>query len=701
MTLLNTLYPIPTNVPRLDAAFNTFTGVNRFTRVVAGDTTPNEAFDLCVGTAKFSGTTSFAAAATFTSASNTMAGLTLTGTLTLPFNGFNQRASSTTSFPRLYFRTDTDLLFGAVLAEYAGGINSLSLRSYVAAGSGTWVDFRISGSSDSITWGNRQVYHSGIFDYTTFAVTGSAASFQTVSINSTTAGGALRFYDPATAGSAGMRYYVTYTDTGWLFNTCSDAGAFRSTRLMIPRDSASAVQIDGNTAWHGGNLPSPANATSALNITGAWSFINTGTVGTTQGATATIPFTLTGVGPSSANFSVNVFALRESASSTADSISLTMRSQMGTTTGAWIKWQQSGFSVGSGNSAVTMLIDNAGIKFSGPFSSANLLRIATGAVGTQQVFTSIGWNNGVIRFNDVIEADGARTWYTYNSSGGNPRAIMYMRDPTNGLSTGLTGISVAGNVFAADGFGAGGRSGFSPARCDLAGVLTTGSYGGGVMMQDNAGQGAYYGGMYTASNNVYFGLTPAGQTGIGTAVICIDSAGNLITTPGSQQLWVGGTSSTIRMRDSDESGQMYIHCNTSSLGFLHNAFNWVFRVENGGNASLNGTHYAANFAVNSDSRIKEWVADLVPEEELQKLLQLTTRLYVKDGKLESGVYAQDVQPLWAYMIDVDRSGKNKYGMYDLLNFNQSMMHAPQIAAIQALHAKIAQLETRVAELSAR
>ncbi len=179
MTILQTLYPIPDNVPRTDASFNTFTGVNRFTRVVAGNSTPNEAYDLCAGTTKIGSTLTVIGDTTLNIAKAAL--LTITGSNAMIFQGFGSSQGRITLFGWLGVDSgDTLAIIDRVgMSNYrwalsasqmtlndnavwhAGNFNP-DLYLKVADASSTYV--KLANSNNNITgtvWGLRSVTASG------------------------------------------------------------------------------------------------------------------------------------------------------------------------------------------------------------------------------------------------------------------------------------------------------------------------------------------------------------------------------------------------------------------------------------------------------------------------------------------------------------------------------------------------------------
>lgn len=693
--LLQSLYPIPENIPRLDSTqVQTFASPVRFSRVLAGTGVVEESgWGLITTGMKSTGIIQVAGVATLSSTANVFGGFSVTGNALFSGNSLIVRADGNTyiSYQNAAGQIDTQLIVNR-------GAKGFIIRNYSTLGGGSYTDFALNAATGALLWGANNIYHSGNFDYTTFLVTGNAGRLRDLTLHSYSTGGSLRWMDPAnpTVG-AGLRYFMVSNDTSLNINTANDDGSWRKNRFNVPRDSSLPVQIDSNTVWHAGNVPSPANLTTAQNITGAWSFINTGTVGTAQFAGATIPFSLTGVGPSSANFSVNASTQREVAGSTADTLSLTLRSSYGSSNGALVKWYQDQLRLASGSTGSSIFISDGGLNFTGvpTFFSGLVSRVF--APGTQMIFHSIGWNNGVQRWAQVMEATGAYVWYSYNSTGGNPTSVLSMTNPANGLGGTTPGIGVAGQIYVTQGVQAP-NWGFTTSLAHLASYMATGSYGGGYMCQDNAGSGTYYGGMYAASGWIGIGLTAANSTGLNKVLRLTQEQYMTVQTEGGFAAR-GGSAAMIVEERTSTNVQWHMYATSGSFRIWDNVSGRdnISIPRNTGDLYISAWGYAANFAINSDQRVKTWIADLDPEEELHKLLSMPARLYTKDGKLESGVYAQDVQARWAHMVNVNNE-MNPYGIDGLLTVSHNMLQAPMIASIQALYAHIKHLEQEVERL---
>ena len=101
----------------------------------------------------------------------------------------------------------------------------------------------------------------------------------------------------------------------------------------------------------------------------------------------------------------------------------------------------------------------AGANFTG--ATANLL----GAVGTQTIFHSYGWNNGIARWRWVIEPNASMSLYSYDAGGGQPNPALSIATAEAG---GADQIAFKGNIMWHAG-------NFDPAsKANLSGAVFTG-----------------------------------------------------------------------------------------------------------------------------------------------------------------------------------------------------------------------------------
>ncbi|WEU67291.1 tail fiber protein [Xanthomonas phage JGB6] len=135
-------------------------------------------------------------------------------------------------------------------------------------------------------------------------------------------------------------------------------------------------------------------------------------------------------------------------------------------------------------------------------------------------------------------------------------------------------------------------------------IVTTGSYGGGVMMRDNSGQGNYFGGMYLASNQLFIGATGVNSTSLSTSVI-IKGDGQAYFVANTTNF--EGTSPTLRFWDSDNGTTSWIHMQNGDHGFLAQSnFAWAcFRNSNNDWQCQNNI-----IAFASDRRLKTNIKDV-------------------------------------------------------------------------------------------
>ncbi len=707
MTILQTLYPIPDNVATLDApGVQTFTGILKAGRILAGNSVTDESgYGFVASNIKVIGTSLMQGATTLSSTGNVFGGFSVAGNAIFGGSSLYIRGAGNTymTFQNASSQTDTQLITDR-------GAKGFIIRNWVTLGTGSYTDFSLNAATGALKWGAQDIYHSGTFNWTTFAVTGSAARFSALTLHSNASGGVLRFNDPADTTSAGMRYFFVSNSTSINLNTANDDGTWRKNRFNIPRDSALPVQIDGGTVWFSGNL-TPADTTKAAIIESSsftWEF-RAAPVPQEVNSWQWGPFVLRGY--DSAGNNVRSFARRAEAGTDASSIATGLRSQLGGVNRAWIEWYLNSFRICGADGTISASFSDSAIwlqkpltfsstaLFNGVATFSSVISSRTGTPNTQMIFHSIGWNNGVQRWAQVMEATGAYVWYCYNATGGNPTSVLSMTNPANGLGGNNPGIGVAGSIYVTQGIIAP-NWGFTTSAANKASFIATGSYGGGFMCQDNAGAGIYYGGMYAASGWVGIGLTAANSVGLNKILrltqeqyMTVQTEGGFAARGGSAVMVVEERSSTnVQFHMYATGGAWRVWDNVTGADNLT-----CYRTT--GDLYIRSWGYAANFAINSDRRIKTWISDLDPEEELDKVVTLVPRLYLKDNKLESGVYAQDVQERWAHMVTVSES--NPYGIDGLLTVAHTMLHAPLVASIQALHARIEKLQARLQELEPR
>lgn len=104
------------------------------------------------------------------------------------------------------------------------------------------------------------------------------------------------------------------------------------------------------------------------------------------------------------------------------------------------------------------------------------------------------------------------------------------------------------------------------------------------------------------------------------------------------EIVLNGVSPTLRMYDTDNAINRYVHSNGGLIGFLKGDGNWGFHNDNSGN-----TTSAGNLTAYSDIRLKTAI-EVIPDS-LMKVLQLRGVTYerVDTGERQTGVIAQEVQ----------------------------------------------------------
>lgn len=343
---------------------------------------------------------------------------------------------------------------------------------------------------------------------------------------------------------------------------------------------------------------------------------------------------------------------------------------------------------GGGNYSVILHANNNG--GSTATSAAALTFIRDGIFGcyfgldTDNNLKVGGWSAGNVAYQVFHSGVGAwipQTYLNYNSTGGSLLGIG-----TSGI--GGAGIwndngtyktlMVIGNNTAG--------SGRSVSIWDY--LTVNGTITSAGNLQCNGTQLYFNGAMYVLANGNYRGIQPVGTvanftTAFNPGYMGAGNGDNAAQTANNMAIlsWNG----------------VGIGPSISGQGVPLGQYSHWFDVR-GGNMTQVGTHYAANFIINSDMRFKEQIRLLDGEEELDKIMSLIPRLYDKQwGGREHGFYAQDIKLVYPEAI----SYQELHGIKDFHFFDTNQLHAPHIAATQELYRKIQRLEARVRELESR
>jgi hypothetical protein len=247
----------------------------------------------------------------------------------------------------------------------------------------------------------------------------------------------------------------------------------------------------------------------------------------------------------------------------------------------------------------------------------------------------------------------------------------------------------------------------TPNNLETFAYRSTGVYGGGYSMRDNAGSGNQFGGMWMNGGAMYFGISAANANNP-TKTVSIAPSG-LVTIRGgggNNDLRIESISPTITCFDSDHNTTHWIHCNDGNHGFLaNNSFSWAcFR--NAGNdwqCQNNIIAYA------SDRRLKHNIHD-VPMQRVDHVfdnLRIAEfdwnpealekyQVGIKPKKREIGAIAQEVQAVYPDAVAVNET-HNPVGAGPKPNILTIMWEK----LVPLIFAKVKQHEARIRELEER
>lgn len=111
-------------------------------------------------------------------------------------------------------------------------------------------------------------------------------------------------------------------------------------------------------------------------------------------------------------------------------------------------------------------------------------------------------------------------------------------------------------------------------------------------------------------------------------------------------------------------------------------------INTSGNTTFSGTVTATAFFESSDRRIKDLIQDNYRVNDIESI---RPKLYKKNGKIELGYYAQDVEPILSHAVSVNDDG--------FLNLSYREVHTAKIAyledSIEEIKAKILYLENQL------
>lgn len=494
--------------------------------------------------------------------------------------------------------------------------------------------------TDLPTWA--KIWTDKNFDPTTKAslsgatFTGTILSKGATVIAGQGAGAALAFRD---ATGVTNRHALVAQDGSLDVIVYDDAGAYKASRINIPRDTGSVVKIDGQQVWTAGSF-TPANKVNfdgSTTITGEQTF------------SGLAPLRLTGTGASGFLYvhglnggGDDIFNIqRVGVSNYVFNVMGVLTASADIKVGASSVWH-------AGNFNPATKADWTGGSFSGDVTMNGRLYANAGirVVNSNTAFNGqgsyIGWNRNYRSGNgemDFINHKGGGTggWAFFNTDGTTYWEVASIN--ANGAIFSNSDI-VANSNFTANG---GYFSGAGPHA---------------VMGPQNAG-----GTCYLRPNGPFNGSGEFRVSGDGGVWI----SGDIQLSGGNGMLYGANNGFSVRVGN-------------GSVGYRY----YTFNGNNGDLICANGWMYANNFKMNSDARLKSEREVLDGRVELERLNMLVGEVYTKGGFREHGFIAQDFRKVYPSMVS---EGEGLAGK-DTLSISYSELIAPMVAAIKELNRRM-------------
>ncbi len=350
----------------------------------------------------------------------------------------------------------------------------------------------------------------------------------------------------------------------------------------------------------------------------------------------------------------------------------------------------------------------------------NTIRLMGGTVSQQMTHLTLGWNNGVTRWAQVMESGAAFALYCYDPSGGTPTSVLNIANIAQ-FGQQVSTMSLLGGYASngsAAGFTAGPRTsgnGFTVyADADqlriwsnTAGADKFRFNADGGLVADRFFAGYDSGALNSMSCSNWF--RSSGQTGLyfndyGGGLYMTDSTwvrtynGKSLYTAGTMQSGAVATSNITLGGNGnylyeEVAGRLAVRTGTSGGGYRY--FNFG---EDGNFNVINGGVNASDFTISSDERLKDSVKTL----EALPALRPVSYTRIATGAKEIGFIAQEVQQHYPLAVSVGQDGYLgvKYPRLTAILAAQVNHHSNQLQELASMKAEVESLANQLAELKA-
>lgn len=363
--------------------------------------------------------------------------------------------------------------------------------------------------------------------------------------------------------------------------------------------------------------------------------------------------------------------------------------------------------------------------------------IFNGTFGTQTGLIGRGYDNGIIRWQDVMEADGSFALYAYDTAGSTPTRMLNIRSAVAGGSNDMTlsgKLAIGGASVGSDVYGTvttqggmkslGGNAALIVQQRDNSSIEWH-MYGTGNQWRVwNSANGVDIikcgtGGEFRVNNQLYLdnGWFRSQQAGTGWysephggGIYMQDS--NWVRVYGGKgflvqsNLRIESTSPTIECYDTDGNYTNWIHCNDGNHGFLqHGVYAWgCYRnVSNDWICQNNIVAYASDDRLKMNkhpvpySRVNDFYSRLEIEEfDWDPAALQRYKVNIKPNQKEIGSIAQKMQKIFPDAVRINES----HNPIDKNAYKPDILTILWEKTIPLAHAEIQRLRQRVSELEA-